>query len=215
MKYLTVKGYGEDSFEEKKSEFIGYIKRTETEEEAKQFVSEIKAKHKDATHNCYAYVVGQNMNIQRYSDDGEPQGTAGIPMLEVIKKSGITDCTVVVTRYFGGILLGVGGLTRAYTKGASIAISAAGIVDKVLGVKLSVTLEYDLFGKIQYLCGQNQWHIESVEYTDVIDLFILAEKEDAKIIEERFMEETNGNILIAEDEEGMYFRQDKRLFKKI
>ncbi|WP_160671286.1 YigZ family protein [Clostridium sp. C8-1-8] len=215
MKYLTVKGYGEDSFEEKKSEFIGYIKRTETEEEAKQFVSEIKAKHKAATHNCYAYVVGQNMNIQRYSDDGEPQGTAGIPILEVIKKSGITDCTVVVTRYFGGILLGAGGLTRAYTKGASIAISAAGIVDKVLGVKLSVTLEYDLFGKIQYLCGQNQWHIESVEYTDVIDLFILAEKEDAKTIEERFMEETNGNILIAEDEEGMYFRQDKRLFKKI
>jgi uncharacterized YigZ family protein len=215
MKYLTVKGYGEDSFEEKKSEFIGYIKRTETEEEAKQFVSEIKAKHKDATHNCYAYVVGQNMNIQRYSDDGEPQGTAGIPILEVIKKSGITDCTLVVTRYFGGILLGAGGLTRAYTKGASIAISAAGVVDKVLGVKLSVTLEYDLFGKIQYLCGQNQWHIESVEYTDVIDLFILAEKEEAKTIEERFMEETNGNILIAEDEEGMYFRQNKRLFKKI
>ena len=134
MSYITVKNFGEDSFEEKKSEFIGYAKRVESEEEAKEFVAEIKNKHKQARHNCWAYIVGENMGIQRYSDDGEPQGTAGIPILEVMKKQGITDCAVVVTRYFGGILLGTGGLTRAYTQGASIAIKSAGVIEKVKGI---------------------------------------------------------------------------------
>ena len=103
MAYITIREYGEDSFIEKKSEFIGYAKRVENEEEAKAFVAEIKSKHKQARHNCWAYVIGENMGIQRYSDDGEPQGTAGIPILEVMKKSDITDCAVVVTRCFGGI----------------------------------------------------------------------------------------------------------------
>lgn len=104
MSYITIRNYGEDSFVEKKSEFIGYAKRVETEEDARAIVDEIKSKHKQARHNCFAYIVGENMGIQRYSDDGEPQGTAGIPILEVIKKNNITDCVVVVTRYFGGIL---------------------------------------------------------------------------------------------------------------
>ena len=150
-KYITVKKRAEDSFEEKKSEFIGYVKRVTTEEEAKEFVAEIKSMHKQARHNCYAYIVGENMGIQRYSDDGEPQGTAGIPILEVIKKQGITDCAIVVTRYFGGILLGAGGLTRAYIKGASIAIDAAGVVEKVHGARVSIEIEYDLYGKIMNL----------------------------------------------------------------
>lgn len=137
MSYITVKDFGEDRFEEKKSEFIGYAKRVENEEEAKAFINEIKNMHKQARHNCSAYIIGKDMNIQRYSDDGEPQGTAGIPILEVMKKSRVTDCAVVVTRYFGGILLGAGGLTRAYTKGASIAIKSAGVVEKVEGLKLS------------------------------------------------------------------------------
>ncbi len=116
MKYITVKQEAIDEFKEKKSLFIGYIKRIEEEEEAKAFIEHIKSKHKDATHNVYAYIVGKNFEIQRYSDDGEPQGTAGVPILEVIKKIGITDCVIVVTRYFGGTLLGTGGLIRAYTK---------------------------------------------------------------------------------------------------
>ena len=141
MAYITIREYGEDSFIEKKSEFIGYAKRVENEEEAKAFVAEIKSKHKQARHNCWAYIIGENMGIQRYSDDGEPQGTAGIPILEVMKKADITDCAVVVTRYFGGILLGTGGLTRAYTKGASIALKAGGVVEKVEGVNISLHLE--------------------------------------------------------------------------
>ena len=140
MSYITVKGRGTDSFEEKKSEFIGYCKRVESEEEAKEFVNEIKNIHKQARHNCHAYIVGENMEIQRYSDDKEPKGTAGIPILEVIKKQNITDCAVVVTRYFGGILLGTGGLTRAYTMGASIAIKNAKIIEKVKAKKLNIEI---------------------------------------------------------------------------
>jgi len=215
MSYITIKDLGEDRFEEKKSEFIGYAKRVENEEEAKAFISEIKNMHKQARHNCSAYLIGKNMNIQRYSDDGEPQGTAGIPILEVMKKSRITDCVVVVTRYFGGILLGAGGLTRAYTKGASIAIKAAGIVEKVEGLKLSFEIEYDLFGKVQHLCGQNSWHIEETEYTDKVIVHILAEKTIFEDIENEIVEITNGKVIIHENEGGIYFKEDHRLYAKL
>ena len=200
MAYITIRDRGEDRFEEKKSEFIGYAKRVENEEEAKAFVNEIKSMHKQARHNCWAYVIGENYGIQRYSDDGEPQGTAGIPKLEVMKKQGITDCAVVVTRYFGGILLGAGGLTRAYTKGASIAVTAAGIVEKVHGFKVSIEIEYDLIGKIQYLCGQNNWHIEDSEYTDKVILHIYAENITIPLIEKEVTEVTNGKAIISKSE---------------
>nr|WP_312291758.1 YigZ family protein [Clostridium chromiireducens] len=215
MSYITIKDFGEDRFEEKKSEFIGYAKRVESEEEAKAFINEIKSKHKQATHNCSAYIIGQNMNIQRYSDDGEPQGTAGIPILEVMKKSRITDCAVVVTRYFGGILLGAGGLTRAYTKGASIAIKSAGVVEKVDGLKLSFEMEYDLFGKVQHLCGQNSWHIEDTEYSDKVIVNILAEKAISEDMENEIIEATNGKIIVRKSEEGIYFKEGNRLYTRI
>lgn len=215
MPYITIKNLGEDRFEEKKSEFIGYAKRVQNEEEAKEFVNEIKSLHKQARHNCWAYVIGSNMNIQRYSDDGEPQGTAGIPILEVMKKSNVTDCAVVVTRYFGGVLLGTGGLTRAYTKGASIAIRAAGIVEKVSGLKLSFEIEYDLFGKIQYICGQNSWHIEETEYTDKVIVHILCEEAISEEIENEIVEVTNGKVIVRKSEEGIYFKEGNRLFAEI
>ena len=215
MAYITIRDYGEDSFEEKKSEFIGYAKRVESEEEAKEFINEIKSMHKQARHNCFAYVIGENYGIQRYSDDGEPQGTAGIPILEVMKKQGVTDCAIVVTRYFGGILLGAGGLTRAYTKGASIALKAGGVVEKVEGCKVSITIDYDLIGKIQYLCGQNNWHIEDSEYTDKVTIFIYAENEVAELIEKEVIEATNGKAIINKSEEDIYFKENNRLFKAI
>ncbi|AOR23051.1 YigZ family protein [Clostridium taeniosporum] len=215
MPYITIRNFGEDRFEEKKSEFIGYAKRVENEEEAKAFVSEIKNMHKQARHNCWAYVIGENMNIQRYSDDGEPQGTAGIPILEVMKKSGITDCAVVVTRYFGGILLGTGGLTRAYTKGASIAIKCAGVVEKVIGVNLSLEMDYDLLGKVQYVCAQNLWHIEDTEYTDKVIINILAEKDILEDIEKEMTECSSGKIIISKSDEEIYFKEDNRLYKCI
>ena len=215
MSYITIRDFGEDRFIEKKSEFIGYAKRCETEEEAKAFVSEIKSMHKQARHNCWAYVIGENMGTQRYSDDGEPQGTAGIPILEVMKKSDITDCAVVVTRYFGGVLLGAGGLTRAYTKGASIALKAGGVVKKVLGVKLSSTMDYDMLGKIQYICGQNNWHIEDVEYSDKVKVNILAELTSVNEMESKFVEATNGKIENVKSDEEIYFKEENRLFKCI
>ena len=190
MAYITIREYGEDSFIEKKSEFIGYAKRVENEEEAKAFVAEIKSKHKQARHNCWAYVIGENMGIQRYSDDGEPQGTAGIPILEVMKKSDITDCAVVVTRYFGGILLGAGGLTRAYTKGASIALKAGGVVEKVQGVKVSLHLDYDM-----------------------VIVHILAEVSVADEIEKEAIEASNGKIIVEKSEKDIYFKEENRLFK--
>lgn len=215
MSYITIRNRGEDRFEEKKSEFIGYAKRVENEEDAKAFVDEIKNMHKQARHNCWAYIIGEKMNIQRYSDDGEPQGTAGIPILEVMKKSNITDCAVVVTRYFGGILLGAGGLTRAYTKGASIALKSGGVVEKLEGLKLSFEIEYDLFGKIQYLCGQNSWHIEETEYTDKVIVHILAEKNMADIIESEVVESTSGKVIVRKSEEGIYFKEENRLYAHI
>ncbi|KAI3350387.1 YigZ family protein [Clostridium botulinum] len=215
MSYITIRNFGEDRFEEKKSEFIGYAKRVESEEEAKAFVSEIKNMHKQARHNCWAYVIGENMNIQRYSDDGEPQGTAGIPILEVMKKSGITDCAVVVTRYFGGVLLGTGGLTRAYTKGASISIKSAGIVEKVVGLKLTLEMDYDLFGKVQYICAQNLWHIEETEYTDKVIVHILAEKNIIENMEKEMIECSSGKIIISKSYEEIYFKEENRLYKCI
>ncbi len=215
MAYLTIREFGEDEFIEKKSRFIGYAKRCETEEEAKAFVAEIKSKHKQARHNCFAYTVGENMGIQRYSDDGEPQGTAGIPILEVMKKSNVTDCAIVVTRYYGGILLGTGGLTRAYTKGASIALKAGGVVEKICGARLSFHMEYDMLGKIQYICGQNLWHIEEVEYSDKVIVHVLAEENQIEEIEKKMIEVSSGKIETSKSEEGIYFKEENRLFKVI
>ena len=215
MSYITIREYGEDEFIEKKSQFIGYAKRCETEEEAKEFVSEIKSMHKQATHNCWAYIVVKNMGIQRYSDDGEPQGTAGIPILEVMKKSNVTDCAIVVTRYFGGIMLGAGGLTRAYTKGASIALKAGGVVEKVEGVEVSLEIDYDMIGKIQYMCGQNNWHIEDTEYTDKVVVHVLAELPVAEEIEKSSVEVTNGKAIVTKSDVEIYFKEENRLYKVI
>lgn len=215
MAYVTIRGFGEDEFIEKKSRFIGYAKRCETEEEAKDFVLEIKNKHKQATHNCFAYTIGKNMGIQRYSDDGEPQGTAGIPILEVMKKSNITDCAIVVTRYYGGIQLGTGGLTRAYTKGASIVLKSGGVVEKVEGAKMSFYMEYDMLGKVQYVCSQNNWHIEETEYSERVVVHILAEIFKVDEIEKEMMELSSGKIETTKCEEGIYFKEENRLFKVI
>lgn len=215
MSYVTIRSFGQDSFEEKKSEFIGYAKRVETEEEAKAFVDEIKGMHKQARHNCYAYVIGKNMGIQRYSDDGEPQGTAGIPILEVMKKSGITDCAIVVTRYFGGVLLGTGGLTRAYKKGASMAVKAAGIIEKVKGIKINVEIDYDLLGKVQYLCSQNNWYIEDTQYEDKVRFYILSEFETVHKIEEEITNVTKGTAIMSREDEGEYFKEENRLYKEV
>ncbi|MFD3156201.1 YigZ family protein [Haloimpatiens sp. FM7330] len=215
MGYFTIKEKrAEDRFVERKSEFIGYIKRVESEDEAKEFVNEIRNMHKQATHNVYAYVVGENMGIQRYSDDGEPQGTAGIPVLEVIKKNNITDCAVVVTRYFGGILLGKGGLVRAYSKGAAVAINKAGIVEKVQGIPVEVTIDYDMLGKFQYVCQQNEWYMEDTIYEDIVKLLFFHEVSDKENFENKIIDVTQGKAIIEEKDEEIFFKMNNRLFRK-
>ena len=146
--YRTVGQVGEAEIIIEKSLFIGYAAPAGTEEEALEFIQTIKKKHRDATHNVPAYVIGENNAVQRFSDDGEPSGTAGVPMLEVLKKEDLRDTVLVVTRYFGGIKLGAGGLVRAYTKAAKAALEAAGIVTRVLHQVVQVSIDYTLLGLI-------------------------------------------------------------------
>lgn len=212
MSYFTVLKEASDEIEIKKSIFIGYAKRVYTEEEAKEFINRIKKKHKDARHNVFAYIIGENMGIQRYSDDGEPQGTAGIPVLEVIKKKELSDIVIVITRYFGGILLGAGGLTRAYSKGASLAIEAAGVVEKVVGNEITVSTSYDLLGKIQYKCAENDWFIEDISYTDVVSLNLYLEKSEIDEFSKEVAQMTSGKGEIITKDDRYYFKMGNRLF---
>jgi len=212
MSYFTIKDESIAEFKEKKSIFIGHVKRVESEDEAKEFVNYVKNKHKQARHNVYAYIIGENREVQRYSDDGEPKGTGGIPMLEVLKKSDITDVAVVVTRYFGGILLGTGGLARAYSKGASLAIKEGGVVEKVNGCLLEILIEYDLLGKLQHICDQENFHIENIEYTDKVKIQILCESSNLEKLKSQMTEVTSGKAIFSEAEMKMYFKLEHRLY---
>ena len=171
-KYKTLHGFGVDEIIIDKSLFIGYAKPIKSEEEAIEFVNEIKKKHKDATHNVWAYTVGATMNIQRYSDDGEPQGTAGIPTLEVIKKENLRDVVVVVTRYFGGIKLGAGGLVRAYTKGAKVGLESARVIDKVPYKQVGIKIDYNQLGKIQNEIMSMGYFIKDTIYEDNVEIIV-------------------------------------------
>ena len=196
--YRTIHDYGSDEVTIEKSLFIGYAKPVETEEEARSFIDEIRAKHKDATHNVWAYVIGQNMNIQRYSDDREPQGTAGIPTLEVIKKEGLCNVVVVATRYFGGIKLGAGGLVRAYTKTAKIGLEAGQIVEKMPFVEVSVGLDYTLLGKAQNELANRDYHVKDIEYTDSVNIIINCDQDRIEDLKALFTELTSGQAEIEE-----------------
>lgn len=163
MVYKTVAGYGTAEIVEKKSRFIANVKSVATEQEALDFVSEIKAKYRDARHNVYAYVVAEN-NITRFTDDGEPSGTAGAPVLDVILKEGLTDVAIVVTRYFGGTLLGTGGLVRAYGKSAKDGVINAKICEKIYCHEIQIKAPYDLLGKIQYIVTNGEYIVGETEY---------------------------------------------------
>ena len=213
--YKTIAKDSEAMIIEKKSKFIATVYKVTSPEEAEAYMVQLRKKYYDATHNCFAYQIGEKDEFHKASDDGEPQGTAGIPILEVMKKSNITDCAVVVTRYFGGILLGAGGLTRAYTKGASVALKAAGVVEKVKGVKMTLEMEYDMLGKFQYKCNEKNWHIEDIEYTDKVFVNMLAEVEVSLEIEKASTEISNGKIIINKEDEKIYFKEENRLYEAL
>ncbi|MDE6774959.1 MAG: YigZ family protein [Ruminococcus sp.] len=196
MNYLTVHKPASDSFTEKKSEFIGYIAPVKTNDDAVGFINKIKAMHRKARHNVYAYVL-QEDNISRYSDDGEPQGTAGIPVLEVIQKRGLTDVCIVVTRYFGGILLGGGGLLRAYSRAASIACDAAEIMDMRLCRKIQISTDYGMYGKISYILPDFDTITVNSDFSDTVTLEVLVMSDKLNALQKELTEITNGSAEIA------------------
>ena len=191
--YRTIYEYGCDEFTEERSRFIGYAKPINSEEEAVAFVDEIKKKHKDATHNVWAYTVGPTMNIQRYSDDGEPQGTAGIPALEVIKKEDLRDVVVVITRYFGGIKLGAGGLVRAYTRGAKIGLEAGKIIDRIWYQEVKIKVDYNQIGRVQNEIMNLGYFVKDTIYLEDVEFVIYSKPEDSQKLIDRIIDITNRN----------------------
>ncbi|MFP7479038.1 YigZ family protein [Terribacillus saccharophilus] len=170
--YFTVKTEGSHEIVIQKSRFIGHVKRVETEEEAIAFVQKIKKEHKDATHNCSAYMIGEHDLIQKASDDREPSGTAGVPILEVLKKKGLKDTAVVVTRYFGGIKLGAGGLIRAYSGSAAQSIDEIGVVKRQLMQLAEIHIDYTLLGKVENELRQSAYTLRTIDYADRVVLHV-------------------------------------------
>ncbi|MBR5514342.1 MAG: YigZ family protein [Ruminococcus sp.] len=197
MNYFTISKPASDSFIEKKSEFIGYIAPVKTNDEAVAFINEIKAMHRKARHNVYAYILRKD-NISRYSDDGEPQGTAGVPVLEVLQKRGLTDVCVVVTRYFGGILLGGGGLLRAYSHAASIACDAAHIMDMRLCHRLTIKTDYNLYGKINYILPNFDVITVKSDFADAVTLEILVMSDKLDALRKELTEVTNNSAEVTD-----------------
>ena len=202
--YKTVYCGGEAEIIEKKSRFIATVKPVKSEEEAIEFIEGLKKKYWNATHNCSAYVVGERFQLQRFSDDGEPGGTAGKPMLDVLLGEEIHDVAVVVTRYFGGTLLGTGGLVRAYSGATKAGLLASKIITKIHGQKISVQTDYTGLGKIQYILGQRGLHILNSIYTDKVELEVLLPDAEIKGVMTEITEGTNGQA-VMELQDECYF----------
>ena len=189
--YKTVRRAASAEFTEKKSRFIGHCRPVSTEEEALAFIESVRARHREASHNVYAYILREN-NIMRYSDDGEPGGTAGLPTLEVLRKEGLTDVAVVVTRYFGGVLLGAGGLVRAYGKGARMGVDAAVRVEKLLCRIYSVKTDYSLYGRLQYAVMEGGYILKDTAFTGGVELTVCVRLDRCAEFEKLITEESSG-----------------------
>lgn len=183
---------GTGEIQEKKSRFIGNTFAITSEEEAKEIIEETKKKYWDARHNCYAYILGENPGIKRFSDDGEPQGTAGKPILEVLEGAGIVNALIIVTRYFGGTLLGTGGLIRAYTKAAKEGLDNSLLITRKTGVWLKICSEYPDFGKIRYEVEQKEIPLFNIDYQELVTIELLCTKEESKEVIKMVEEVTSG-----------------------
>ncbi|GLY09189.1 YigZ family protein [Pseudobacillus badius] len=204
--YYTVKGYGEEEITIQKSRFIAYVNRAETEEQAQAFIAEIKKKNWNATHNCSAYMIGETDHIQKANDDGEPSGTAGLPILEVLKKRGLKDTVVVVTRYFGGIKLGTGGLIRAYGKSASEGINAAKVAERRLMQVMKASIDYTWLGKVENELRSSIYEIKDIHYLDTVTVETFVEESQKEAFTAWITELTNGQAVITE---GKQLYQEK------
>ena len=202
--YSTLKERGEDEFTEKKSRFIGYAAPVSSEEEAVAFIREIRARHRDARHNVYAYIVNKDGVInQRYSDDGEPQGTGGLPVLDVIQKRDLMNCCVVMTRYFGGVLLGASGLVRAYSRGAAIAVEAAGLMRVVKCAAITLELPYSLYDQVANYMENSGFFQEQADFAEKVILTYRVPVGEAEQTAEALTDMTGGRAVIV-------LKKDKR-----
>ena len=195
--YLTIKDEGEHEIVIQKSRFIGYVKRTETAEEAQQFIQQIKKKHYQATHNCSAYMIGEQNLTQKANDDGEPSGTAGIPMLEVLKKMDLKDTCVVVTRYFGGIKLGAGGLIRAYSSATSEAIKHVGVVRRSLMKEIIIEADYHLLGKVENELRNQEHLIDTIAYADRVKFHVYVPIAETESFQQWMTDFTNAQVKLS------------------
>ncbi len=203
-RYLTVYKGGVGELTEKKSRFIATVHPVETEEEALAFVEEIKKKYWDARHNCYAYVLGERQELMRCSDDGEPSQTAGKPMMDVLTGAGLTNVVVVVTRYFGGTLLGTGGLVRAYSGAVKEGLKNSQVITKYWGTRLRVETDYNGIGKLQYLFGQRQIPMMDAEYTERVQFVVLIPILEVAEVRKAVTETTSGQAVLTE-EDSLYY----------
>lgn len=208
--YLVVYEGGEGEIVEKKSRFIATVRPVETEEEAVSFISGMKKKYWDARHNCSAFVIGEHQEFTRCSDDGEPAQTAGRPMLDVLLKEGITNAAVVVTRYFGGVLLGTGGLVRAYQAATQAGLAASRIIEKCRGTKLAVCTDYNGLGKLTYLFGQKQLTVCDTEYAADVVLTVLVPLMQKEAVYKSIVEQTNGSARLEWGQDVTYAVVDRQ-----
>ena len=192
--YKTLLRAASDEFVVNKSRFIGHGCPCETEEAALAFLAGIRARHKDATHNCYAYIVGANMGIMRYSDDGEPGGTAGMPIIEVMKARGVTNCAVVVTRYFGGILLGAGGLVRAYSQGAAATLNACGVGVMHPTARYLLEVPYPMLGRLEFFLKTEPVIVEEKQFADAVILTLVVRTSDEEAFAARLTNMYEGRL---------------------
>lgn len=192
--YRTVQGYGQKEIEINKSRFIAYVDQIDTEESAVAFVEQIKKKHWNATHNCSAYVIGEHDQHQKADDDGEPSGTAGKPILEIIKKLGLKNTVVVVTRYFGGIKLGAGGLIRAYGKSASAGIKETGMIERQGHTRIGAEVDYTFLGMLENQLRVQGYLIDDKEFTDKITLIVLEKLGQEEVLKQKIIDWTAGQV---------------------
>ena len=203
MSKVVFKG-GTAEIVEKKSRFICHVKPVETEEEATAFINEKKKEFWDARHNCSAFVIGDNAGLTRCSDDGEPAGTAGRPMLEVLLNEGIQNAAVVVTRYFGGVLLGTGGLVRAYQAAVKAGLAESTVVEKLEGIKASLTAGYTVVGKLQYIFEKNHYTVLSSKYEDSVTFTLMIPKEEWDRAQKEVAEASAGQCELIKEKDCVY-----------
>lgn len=206
--YNTVYMGGEEEIIEKKSRFIAVVEHVESEEEAIAFIESVRKKHWNATHNCYAYIIGTKQPLMRCSDDGEPSGTAGRPMLDVLAGAELCNIVVVVTRYFGGTLLGTGGLVRAYSGAVKAGLDGSMLITRRLAKKLEICCDYTWIGKIQYLAAQMKLRTLDTDYSDVVRLILLVPVQECDHFRKQVTEATSGQVQVEETAQLYYAEAD-------